>query len=274
MDDNVFYQLSKFLWALAAPANLLVLWLALGGALLIWGQKSLSYRVGRFMLGSGLFVLLLIMVVPAGYWGIALLEDRIPRPKQLPADVAGIIVLGGSESENVASTRGAVYTNYGTMNRLLMFKLLAEQYPQAKLMYAGGTTRVYTHPHMRQADIAQKVLTIMLGPQREVLYERESRTTYENALNAAKIVGDKRKQSWILVTSAFHMPRALATFRQQGWNVTPMPTDYMTEAMFKPLWQVDFMRNLATLQTFLREIIGMVGYYAGGKSDQLFPGPR
>jgi len=271
---DLFYHVSKFLWGFAAPSNFLVIWLVLGAVLYFTTQAGRRACIGRFMLLSGLSFAVIVMVFPIGSWGLSLLEERIPQPKELPAEVAGIIVIGGSESENVAAVRGTTYTSFPTMNRMLVFKMLADHYPKADLMYAGGTTRVQTHAQMRQADIAARVMEIMQGTERKVIYERESRTTFENARNAANIIGEKRKQPWILVTSATQMPRALGTFRQQGWNIIPMPTDYSSEGMWKPLYSIDFIKNLATFQTMTREIIGMIGYYAGGKSDELFPSVR
>jgi uncharacterized SAM-binding protein YcdF (DUF218 family) len=266
---DIFFWVSKLFWMAAAPGNLLLLCLAFGAFLtLCAGWKR---RLGRFMVTSSVLVGVVIMCVPFGYWGLALLEQRIPQPKTFPADIAGIIVLGGSESEHVAAARGAEYTNFGTMNRLLIFKQLADRYPQATLLYSGGTSRPGIPGTMRQADIARSVLEIMMGNQRPVLYERESRTTFENAYNSSQLVGEKRQQPWILVTSAWHLPRALGTFRQQGWTIIPMPVDYMTEGVFKPLFHIDFMRNITMLTILLREICGMVGYYLGGKSDALFP---
>lgn len=265
-----FYRLSKIFWSVAAPSNLLVIWLGLGALLLFYGVRW-RYQLGRFMVGSGIFFCVLVMLVPFGHWGLAKLEERIPQPKALPAEVAGIIVIGGSESENIAAARGTIYTNFANMNRLLVFKMLSDRYPGAELIYAGGTTRMDTQPQLRQADIAKRVLEVMMGEKRKVVYERESRTTFENARNAAKIVGDKRKKPWILVTSAWHMPRALGTFRKQGWNIVPMPVDYATEGDMKPLWQVDFLRNLTALYTLTREVCGMIGYYYAGQSDALFP---
>ena len=59
-----------------------------------------------------------------------------------------------------------------------------------------------------------------------VLYEDASRNTYENALLSARLSGVDNRQPWLLLTSAFHMPRAMGVFSQTGWNVTPWPVDY------------------------------------------------
>lgn len=268
---DVFYQASKLAWILLSPANLLVVWLVSGIFLLVLGRGGWSYRWGKRVAMSGALFMLLVWFVPFGSWALAVLENRIPPPENLPKDVAGIIVIGGSESENIAAGRGELYTNFTNMNRLLVFKMLAEKYPGAQLVYAGGTTRPNTHKQKRQADIAKAVLDVMLDGKRKITYERESRTTLENAVNAKAMVGDRVKQPWLLITTAWHMPRALGTFRQQGWNVTPVPADYYTEGAMRPQWQPDFARNLMALYIVGKEVIGMVGYYYAGHTDALFP---
>jgi uncharacterized SAM-binding protein YcdF (DUF218 family) len=271
MGDNLFYLTGKFLWSSLSPANLMLALLLLGCVLAFWTRSKASQRLGRRLVLGITLIMCLIACVPFGVWGIAWLENRTAAPAPLPEKIAGIIVIGGSESENIAAIRGPLRTSFSSMNRLVTFTELARHYPKAQLIYAGGTTRVNTHAKWRQADIARAVLEQILGRARPVLYERESRTTYENALNAAAMIGEKRREPWILVTSAFHMPRALSTFRHLGWNVTPMPADYLTEGLWRPRLQFDFSRNLSMLQVFLREMIGIMAYYLGDKSDQGWP---
>ncbi len=271
---DVFYLASKAAWVAFSPANLLLAWIAAGVFLLVLGRGGWSYRWGKRLAMTGTVFALLLWFVPFGHWALAVLEERIPQPKPLPSEVAGIIVIGGSESENIAATRGELYTNFTNMNRLVVMKMLAEKYPSAQLVYAGGTTRPQTHKQKRQADIAKAVLDVMMDGKRKITYERNSRTTLENAINAKAMVGDRVKQPWLLVTTAWHMPRALGTFRKQGWNVVPMPADYYTEGQFQPLWQPDFAKNLMALYIVGKEVIGMGAYYYAGHTDALFPEAR
>ncbi len=265
------YRAGKLLWMLAEPGHLLLLWLLLGSLLLFAGSPA-RQKLGRTLIAVGVAAGVFIATIPIGVWGMNILENRFPRP-ELPPQVAGIIVIGGNEDEDVAATRGARYTGFGTMGRELAFRALAEQYPDAMLMYAGGSGHADGMRALRQADIAQAVLTDM-GLKRDVLYERASRTTYENALFAAKMPGVDMRQPWILVTSAWHLPRATGTFRQQGWNIIPMPVDYQTVGDGGPLFRLNFTANMWALYSVTRESLGMLCYWLAGRSDELFPGPR
>ena len=78
----------------------------------------------------------------------------------------------------------------------------------------------------------------------------------------------------MLVTSAFHMPRAVGCFRAVGWDVVPYPADFRTDAQAH-WWppQVAFARGLQTLDFFVHEWVGMLAYWWTGRAAALFPGP-
>jgi uncharacterized SAM-binding protein YcdF (DUF218 family) len=267
---ELIYRGGKILWLLAEPGHLLLLWLVVG-TLLLFAVNPTWQRLGRQVVLMGVVAGIFIAAVPIGVWGMTVLENRFPRPV-LPLNVAGIIVIGGNEDEEVAATRGVDYAGFGTMGRELAFRTLADQYPSAMLIYAGGSSHSDGLRTIRQADIAKSVLTQM-GLHREVQYERESRTTYENAFYAAKIAGDKIHQPWILITSAWHLPRAVGTFRQQGWNVIPMPVDYQTVGDGGAWLRLNFTGNMWALYSVTRETLGLVCYWLVGRSDALFPRP-
>jgi uncharacterized SAM-binding protein YcdF (DUF218 family) len=81
-------------------------------------------------------------------------------------------------------------------------------------------------------------------------------------------------ETWLLVTSAFHMPRAMGLFRKAGFAVLPWPTDYRTSGregigMFRD-GPVD---ALQTTTLAMREWIGLLAYFLSGRIDRLLPGP-
>lgn len=256
---------------LVEPGHLLMLWLLLG-TLLLFMNNPARQKLGRRLVAIGVVAGVVIATIPVGVWGMNVLENRFPRP-ELPPHVAGIIMISGNENEDVAATRGAQYAGFGTMGRQLAFRAMAEKYPQALLMYSGGSGHADGLRALRQADIAAAVFKTM-GLQRDVVYERESRTTYENAIFAAKLAGDKIKEPWILITSAWHLPRATGTFRKQGWNIIPMPVDYQTVGDGGALFRPAFTANMWALFSVTRESLGMLCYWLAGRSDELFPGPR
>lgn len=253
------------------PGHVLFAWMAIGTVFLFFRRESWRKR-GRFMTVVGVAAGIIVAVIPIGLWGMTWLENRFTQPPW-PKHVAGIIVIGGNEDEVVAEKRGILWTGFGTMGRELAFKILSEKYPEAMLVYSGGSSYVNAPAALSQADIAGGVLKEM-GLKREVLYEGKSRTTYENAVFSAALIGAaKIKEPWILVTSAWHIPRATGTFRKAGWNIIPMPVAYSTSGRL-PWFRMDFTANMTALHGFMRETLGMIYYWAVGRSDALFPEPN
>jgi uncharacterized SAM-binding protein YcdF (DUF218 family) len=102
-------------------------------------------------------------------------------------------------------------------------------------------------------------------PAQRMQFEAESRTTYENAVLAAALPDVDKSQPWLLVTSAWHMPRALATFRAAGWNVTPYPVDYRTGTR-TPWTEYSLANSLSRWQIALHEWVGLLAYRVAGRA--------
>ena len=92
-----------------------------------------------------------------------------------------------------------------------------------------------------------------------VLLEAGSRNTRENAQLVAKLLGEKCRQPWLLVTSASHMPRSVAEFRSSGCNITPYPVDFRT-GEFTPFTEYELAESLHRWQTALHEWLGIIAY--------------
>lgn len=260
--------LSKVVIFLADP----MLWLIalVVGGLVCWRLGAKRWARGAGWVAAGLAVFL--MLVPAGPWAIQALEDRFPRPAELPEEVAGIVVLGGAIEPAMSRRRGEVALN-ANAERVFAFVALARRYPDTPLIYTGGTGNPFDQSD-READIAPRLFRELgLDPAR-IAFERESRNTHENALLSRDLAGDAMGGQWILITSARHMPRAVGSFRAAGWRVIPYPVDYLTGPEL-PLWnRLDLVAGAASLREALREWLGLAGYRLLGRTDSLFPGPR
>lgn len=103
-----------------------------------------------------------------------------------------------------------------------------------------------------------------VDPQR-VLYESASRTTYENAIFSAHLPAVKPGQAWLLLTSASHMPRALATFQKAGWNVTAYPVDFRSGSQ-TPWTQYSLATGAKKWHLALHEWIGLLAYRLAGRA--------
>ncbi len=108
----------------------------------------------------------------------------------------------------------------------------------------------------------------------KVIYEDKSVNTYENAYFTAKLLNPKPEQKFLLVTSAFHMPRSMAFFRAAGFNVEAYPVDYLTAgwvAAKRPHFTMSGGLNMADVA--MKEWLGLFAYWITGKIPELYPAP-
>jgi uncharacterized SAM-binding protein YcdF (DUF218 family) len=263
------FILSKILWMFAAPGNFLVL------ALLASVFLALSRRAGWQAAGHRLcfdiaFLLFFIAIFPAGQWMLVPLENRFPPAK--PDHVDGIIVIGGDENAMLTEARGQPSVR-ASADFYLVFATLARAWPQARLVYAGGASQLVPLSKLTNAEVAKEALTAYDVPIDRVTFETKSRTTHENAVDAAMIVHPKPSEKWLLVTSAHHMPRAIASFRKEGWNVYAAPADYYTDGKLTYDLHFDFASHLGEMTMAAHEYFGLIGYWLMGYTDALWPKP-
>jgi len=89
------------------------------------------------------------------------------------------------------------------------------------------------------------------------------------------LVQRKPGERWLLVTSAWHMPRSVGVFRKAGFPIEPWPVDYRTAGLWDALRPFEAPADgLKRLDTAVREWIGLVIYRITGRSDAVFPGPQ
>lgn len=264
--DTVFFLASKIVWAIISPDSLIVIlgvgaWLAL-----VIGWQRLSRR----LLATCAFLLLLIGSLPVGEWLIAPLENRFPANAALPTQVAGIIVLGGV-IDPVRSTAWNQAQLGGAADRLTSFISLARRYPAAQLVFTGGSGSV-TQQEFKEADSTQLLLQQLGAIQQAIIYESDSRNTVENAINSKRLLSPAPNSQWILITSAFHMPRSVGVFCQQDWPIIPYPVDHYSWKGNLLRVQFQFADNLNLLRIAMREWTGLIAYRITGRSAQLLPG--
>ncbi len=208
---------------------------------------------------------------PLGLVMTAALEDRFPRP-ELPENVAGIVVLGGAFDTRIARTRGMSEFN-DAADRVTEALILSRRYPQAKLIFSGGDASILAEDIPETVSARDFFLAAGLSPERLILDDK-ARDTFENAVYAKDLAEPKPGETWLLITSAFHMPRAVGCFRQAGFAVLPYPVDYRTpagSAVLRP--STASIRNVEKVHFASREYLGLLAYWLQGRTDALFPAP-
>ncbi|HEU0154752.1 MAG TPA: YdcF family protein [Stellaceae bacterium] len=262
------FLLSKLGWALLQPGNLLVLVL-LAGFLLLLSSRG---RRGKILIGLAALGMVVIAVVPLGSALLLNLEQRFPRPAALPPRLDGILVLGGAVDPRLSQSFGETVFN-GSVARVLSATALARRHPEAKLVLIGGEGSVFPSGYPE----ARATLGFVLDqgiPRDRVILEERSRNTYENAVFAKALVQPKPGQNWLLITSAFHMPRAVASFRAAGWPVIPYPVEFKIDPKAGLRPNFDFLDGLSAITTAGKEWVGLAAYRLLGRTQALFPAPH
>lgn len=262
------YVFSKIVWALVQPGNLLLL-LLIVGCLALFLPSDRWRRFGRFLLSVSTLALVAIAASPLGAWLLMPLEARFPAPLALPARVDGIVALGGSYDLETSAGRNQAAIK-GEAERITSLVALARRYPEARLVYSGGSYRLWNRSPTEADLTAGLVAELGLEPQR-ILYERQSRNTWENAVGAFALAQPQPGETWLLVTSAYHMPRAMGSFRAAGWHPLAYPVDYRTSGMPGEMtFNLSIRLEMTTLA--VREWVGLVAYRLLGYSSALLPG--
>jgi len=258
---------SKIFWVFASPGNGLALAL-LCGAFLAMARGERWRAFGRRLVFAVAVLFFLIGIFPVGAWMLAPLENRFPS--RVPDHVDGIIILGGDEQPRISEARGQpVFLDSG--RRYLTFAALARQYPQAKLVYTGGTALITPDSVTRQTAVARQALAGIGVPVERMVFEDVSRNTRENAVMSFTILQPKPTEVWLLVTSAYHMPRSMAVFRKAGWNVVPAAAGYMTDGTYAARLDFNLGQHLLEMGWAAHEYYGLLAYRLMGYTDALWP---
>lgn len=183
----------------------------------------------------------------------------------------GIIILGGAISPLLTRQTGLTSVN-GDAGRVIALAHLARTFPNARIVYSGGDPSLFGNKHP-ETDFIGPLLDDFGVPRARVELETRSRNTAENAAFTRDIAQPKPGERWLLVTSAQHMPRAIGSFRAAGFPVEAYPVAFQVEHHLRLRPGFTVGNNLARLDRAVNEWIGVIAYWATGRSSALFPAP-
>lgn len=172
------------------------------------------------------------------------------------------IVLGGYSSYNFEYN----HVEFGSATDRLMTPL--QMYFNGKvkkLILSGGSGELLNQTYSEQEKVADFLISMGISPN-DILIELNSKNTYENAVFTQELIEKNQFQNhtFLLVTSAMHMPRSLACFQKAGIYPTPLPVDFASVSILeKASFNYIFIPDLAALlgwQYVLHEWIGYIVY--------------
>lgn len=261
MSDMVFFLLSKILVVGLRVES----WILFGMLVTIWfsyrNQRRASLVTGLSIAGA----VFAFSLFPLGYPFLQSLERQYPASPSLP-QVEGVIVLGGGE----LSARSAYWKQSqmsGSAERLIFGASLARQFPEAKIVFSGGSSRLrdQLNEGPTEGQVAQDLLLRLGVAADRLVIESRARNTHENAIFLYDLVKPKPDETWVLVTSAFHMSRSMRSFERAGWpDVVAYPVDYQTGAFSDGIgWGLS--GHLDGFNTAIREWVGLLVYDLTGR---------
>lgn len=248
----MFYIVSKITWFIVQPLNLFIFAVLLAGLL----SFTRFHDTCRVLLIGGGIGLAVAGFSPLGFLLLGPLEDP-HRIAQLPETADGIIILGGEIDWLVTVGRDRPELA-AAADRLTSAVALSLLYPEALVVYSAQGGRPFAS--VTDSDIGQLLLSLGVAESR-IRLESNSRNTDENVKYLLSMPEISINQRWIVVTSAFHMSRALSVFKRHNWSVVPFATDFRSPGP-KADWPffhntIDYFRNV-NLAT--KEWIGMLVY--------------
>jgi uncharacterized SAM-binding protein YcdF (DUF218 family) len=264
--DTISFYLSKILWAIFSPAHFMIILF-----LISFFIKNTSW-FKKLLLGSVALFFTAALLFPIGDWALTPLET-CTVDQGMPMHVDGVIVLGGGVNIQVSNARNSIAFNDAAERIFEMLKLI-KQYPSAQFVYTGGSSSLH-QTDKGEADYVKQFLDEYGINTAAMSFQNKSRNTYEDALLTQNMYGVLPKQNWLLVTSAYHMPRTLSLFKKMGektqTNFYPYMVDFKASEKVKLEMRVDFALTLLKLDTALHEYVGLFVNKMLSRSDAFMP---
>ncbi|MDQ0192861.1 YdcF family protein [Paenibacillus wynnii] len=241
--------LIKLIYSFILPPGIFILLLA-GISLWLWKRER---KPALLLLGVTL-VIYLSATSWVGSMLIGNLERKYPQPSVLKGDI--IVVLGGGATSGTPDFDGEGNLSGSAANRLLTAVRLYRS-SGLPILISGG--KVFSDTG-NEAEISRRQLQALGIPKKDIFIENQSLNTEQNARLSAEQLKNQGFSEPILVTSGFHLPRAIIEFKHAGLIVQPYPTDYWTSKPEK-LYVSKFIPSssgLSLTATALKEYLGIL----------------
>ena len=264
------FLIQKLVELLLLPSNLIAFLGALGIVALIFRFQ----RIGKAALVTSVLSLMITGWSPLGPAALLVLENRFPQPV-LHELVTGIIMVGGSVDTHISLDRGQVTLNEAA-ERVTTVASLSRQFPRARILISSGANAGHSEsaPLISEAALVRNLLVDLGVTASRIEFEEHSRDTLQNAEQSLLIAKPQSNETWVLVTSASHMPRAIASFRAVGFPVIAYPVDYRTQGPVELRRAVrSLAEGLQAVDLAAHEWLGLVLYRLTGRTQEFLPSP-
>jgi uncharacterized SAM-binding protein YcdF (DUF218 family) len=248
------FVISKIVYHLFLPPGLLVVLLVVALVLSLMGKKRAFWGLFLFSLG----LLYCFSIEPVHDFFLLPLENKYPPlTKEMNLDAGFVVVLGGGIIAGSPDEGGRGSPSRSALKRL-MYGLRIADIHELPIIISGGGQYFIDKEYESEAGVASRLIAALGIEDSEIYTETRSSNTWENAANVSQIV---HPNTIILVTSAFHMPRSILSFKKNGIPVIPAPTDYrINRRDYNYRSYLPSISSLEGVNAALKEYIGIIYY--------------
>jgi len=260
------FLLSKLVWVVLSPLNLLIIILFIGFLF----QLMKIQLISRFFYLIALLFFIVVVIFSTGKFLLSNLESKYPALNIMPKKIDGILILGGPTNPLLTHIHNQVSFNEAG-ERLTEAVKLIKIYHSSKIIFSGGSGSLEKDA-LTHSDVAKKFFLEMDIDIRQIIFESKSNNTYENILFSKSIIHPKNNEKWLLITSSFHMTRAMNIAEKLGWEFIPYPVDFRTgnkRIKLIPSF-TKILQNFNTFNLVSHEIVGLISYYYLGRTSKIF----
>ena len=256
------FYLSKILWLIVNPFNIFIFITLFTMFLYLINFRRISLII---YLINFIFIAL-ISFLPIGSYLTYIIEKEFHTNTKIPERVDGILILGGATNPLLFKEFDQISLN-GSAERLVESVMIIRKFEKAKVIFSGGSGIVNRSDlgHSQVAKLFYKKMGVDIN---KIFFEDKSRNTHENIIYSKKIAKPKKNENWLLITSAFHMKRALLIAEKNNWKLIPYAVDFKNIKEFKLTPNLNLLSNLNSFQSGLHEWLGLVSYYIMGRTEK------
>ena len=258
------FYLSKIIWVVLNPFNIFILFTIITIISYLISFRKISIAI--FLTNS--LYLILISFFPIGNYLIYKLEKDYHSNLNTPDSLDGILILGGATNPLMYKEFNQISVN-GSAERLIESVSIIKRFKNSKVIYSGGSG-VIDRSDLGHAQVAKSFYKKIGLDESRIIYEDNSRNTYENILFAKKIVKPKTNENWLLITSAAHMKRAMLIASKNNWEFIPYAVDFKTFKKFRFLPNLNLLSNINSFQYGSHEWLGLISYYLMNRTNKIF----